>query len=461
MNISSLTPGSSKAPVTNTVSSDVSQASSKELDKVRSLSLTDKGVDSSSQESLQERRQAALSLVDRTLTAAYEKISSRSKAGVEAYKNVEPLTPAKVAGNILGFIERRLQMDAAEGASQEQLQSRLEAGLAGFNKGFAEASEQLKALNMLSPEIAADIGETKDLVLKGIDDLRSKFIKATEPGTEQVKVTSGTQPTVTDQPAAASLPAAPAIKSTAGKTPNSVQLPGLFSGVGANKAPGSGNYNYASASEFSFELITAEGDKVTIKASASMGISGQTTAKGYDVGMSSSQSMSLSVDGDLSDEELKAINDLIGRVDKLAGQFFAGNLDDAFNQAVSLGYDKSQIGSFALQLAQVEIEIVDEPEEAIEVKQEKALQQDPTALSTLSGQLYPLGGFIQYLLDTLDLASMFDDPEGLLSDISKKMVGEDDDASVQGERFDDFIQQLLELDLQRDVDDSEEITAPA
>ena len=32
-------------------------------------------------------------------------------------------------------------MDVAEGATREQLESRLEAGLAGFKKGFAEASE--------------------------------------------------------------------------------------------------------------------------------------------------------------------------------------------------------------------------------------------------------------------------------------------------------------------------------
>ena len=140
MNISSLTPVSS-TPSLNTTASDVTQSSSKDITSVHSLSVNTKpkGDTATAADALAERRQAALSLVNRTLAAAYEKISSRGKAAVEAYESVEPLTATKVASNILGFIERRLQADVADGATQEQLQSRLEAGLSGFKKGFAEA----------------------------------------------------------------------------------------------------------------------------------------------------------------------------------------------------------------------------------------------------------------------------------------------------------------------------------
>ena len=183
MNISSLTP--TQVPATGTATSDSTQTNANAMTKLSSLNIGTKANAGEAQETAQERRQSALALVDRTLTAAYEKISSRGKSGVDAYKEVAPLTAEKVASNILGFIERRLQMDVAEGATQEQLQSRLEAGLSGFKKGFAEASEQLKALNKLSPEVAADIGQTNELVLKGIDDLRSQFISAaTQPRPE-------------------------------------------------------------------------------------------------------------------------------------------------------------------------------------------------------------------------------------------------------------------------------------
>lgn len=123
-----------------------------------------------------QSRQAALELFERTLAMGYEKL--QAKQGVVAqYTAFEPLTAEKVAGNILGFIEHRLRMDAAEGATLEQLQSRLEAGLAGFQKGFAEASEKLEALSMLSPEVEQDIGKTYELVMDGIDVLRKKFLE--------------------------------------------------------------------------------------------------------------------------------------------------------------------------------------------------------------------------------------------------------------------------------------------
>src|SRR5690606_29478577 len=98
-----------------------------------------------------EASQKALRLVERTLAEAYEKMGLRIDKTKESTPGAGPLTAEKVARNILGFIERRLQMDIAEGATPEQLQSRLDAGLAGFKKGFAEASEKLKALSMLSP----------------------------------------------------------------------------------------------------------------------------------------------------------------------------------------------------------------------------------------------------------------------------------------------------------------------
>jgi len=138
----------------------------------------------------------------------------------------------------LGFIERRLQLDVADGATQEQLQSRLDAGLEGFKKGFAEAAEQLKLLSRFSPEVEADIGDTYQQVIEGTDALRARFIQGA---------------------------AAPAVASseTAINTPSQVN----------NIAVQQGLYEYAEARDFRVELITQEGDKVSIRASSNMGVS--------------------------------------------------------------------------------------------------------------------------------------------------------------------------------------------
>ncbi len=376
---------------------------------------------------VEDKQQTALQIVNRTLTAAYEKLSSRGQL-TEEYKTFEPLTAEKVANNILGFIERRLQMDVAEGASNEDLQARLEAGLSGFKKGFAEASEKLEALSLLSPEIKADIGKTYDLVTQGIDDLRSRFITA------------------------ADAPAAPVTTaSSVKKTPDSLKVPDFL--PAANSSMTYGNYEYASARQFSFSLTTKEGDKLTIKATASEGLAveagranqGSSSVGFYNASYSADQSMSWQVEGDLNEEELNAINDLLGRVNELAGQFFSGNLDAAFEQAVNLGYDDSQIGKFALNLSQVEIQQVTQAYKTFEPRADLSDNNDARLFTE---RLLPLGNFIKDLLDTLDQASVFAEPALLVTSIAENIVGEEQ-VATQGSRFSQFIQNIFNMDLAR------------
>lgn len=391
---------------------------------------------------IQDKRQTALQIVNNTLTAAYEKISSRGQVTAE-YSAFEPLTAEKVASNILGFIERRLQMDVADGASQEELQARLEAGLSGFKKGFAEASEKLEALSLLSPEVKTDIDQTYDLVTKGIDDLRAKFITALD-----APATASTATSATTESAAKKI-------STAPKTPVALDVPD-FLPAAKPSSMAYGNYEYGSAREFSFSLTTKEGDKLTIKATASEGLAmeagratnGSRTAGFYNASYSASQSLSWQVEGDLNEEELQAINDLLGRVNDLAGQFFSGNLDAAFEQAVSLGYDESQIGKFALNLTQVEIQQVTQSYKTFEPRAENAASNGG-APNLFSERLLPLGNFIKDLLDTLDHASLFAEPQLLVADMGEKITGDDEIARVQGSRFSQFMKELFALHLEQ------------
>ena len=433
MNISSLNnPAISNPGGNSNLLSPANTASS----TVESNAQKAPAVSSSDLSSLQDKRQTALQIVNRTLTTAYEKISSRGQAASAEYETFEPLTSEKVANNILGFIERRLQMDVAEGASQEALQARLEAGLSGFKKGFAEASEKLEALSLLSPEIQADIDKTYDLVLTGVDELRNKFIQSTTG--EIAKSTSG-------GPAEVLTSAAPKTAET------KLEVPGFL--PAASSYLGYGNYEYGRAREFSFELTTKEGDKVTIKASSSEGLAveagragrGNNSVGALNASYSASQSFSLFIDGELSEEELGAINDLLGRVNNLAGEFFAGDLDVAFEQAMNLGYDAQQIASFSLNLAQVEIQQVTQAYQAFEPSQTDGSGDSP---QLLVDQLLPLGNFIKDLLASLDRASEFSEPKSLMSTMAEKMPGEDTEVDQQqGKRFRDFMEQLFALDL--------------
>lgn len=374
-----------------------------------------------------DKRQAALDVVNKTLAAAYEKLGLKTQSTATVYDAFEPLTAEKVASNILGFIERRLQLDVADGATPEQLQARLDAGLAGFKKGFAEASEKLEALSLLSPEIKADIGKTYDLVLSGVDELRKKFLGALETPTMPEGGTKQALSTVAD------------------KSPATLKVPD-FLPAATSSYLGYGNYEYGRAREFSFELTTKEGDKVTIKASSSEGFAleagrasrGGSSASSVNASYSSSSAFSIEITGELSDAELTAINDLLGRVNELAGQFFAGNLDSAFEQALSLGYNEKQIGSFALNLAQAEIQQVTR---AYQVTEPAVAGVDQSQL--LTARLLPMGEFIRALLESLDRASVFDQPKLLLATTAEQVPNDE----KQGHRFREFVEQILALDL--------------
>ena len=352
-------------------------------------------------------RQDALALFERTLTMGYEKLQAKQGAASQ-FAAFEPLTAEKVAGNILGFIERRLQMDVAEGATREQLESRLEAGLAGFKKGFAEASEKLKALSMLSPEVEQDIGTTYDLVLNGIDALREKFLGAV---------------TETENP------------------PEATPLATRQQAYGALV---NSSYQYASASSFSFQLTTADGDKVTISASSSQafssqytkGVSGGSSVEAMNASYSATRASSWSVQGDLNEQEMQAIEDLLGQINQLAGDFFAGNLDEAFNQALALGYDQEQITAFSLNLTQVDVQRVST---AYQQFNDAPLGENP------GERLLPVGHFIRDLLDALETAGDFAEPKNVLLALSGNIVAPDDSQTPSpADRFRGFVEQVLQ-----------------
>lgn len=344
-------------------------------------------------------RQSALELVEQTLARAYEKLGLRHEKAGSSYTPFEPLTAEKVADNILGFISRRLHMDVAEGATPEQLQSRLDAGLAGFKKGFAEASEKLQALSMLSPEIKQDIGRTYDLVIQGIKQLQQQFI-----------------------PADNHVPPAPS------STESSQRISAI-----------SGSYAYGISKSFSFELMTGEGDRVTIAAAASHNYAANYTMEGHGHGSyaaASTSSVNWVVEGDLNEQELDSINKLLGQINQLAGEFYNGNLDAAFNQALALGYDEQQIATFSLNLTQVEVQKVSTVYQTF--------NGDPINDLNLAEKLLPVGHFIKHLLDAVEQMNDFPEAKNIVKNVTEKMIDDKQQLTDQpATRFQLFVEQIL------------------
>ncbi len=116
---------------------------------------------------------------------------------------------------------------------------------------------------------------------------------------------------------------------------------------------------YARTDKASLKIETLEGDEVRVRFASRTGLIAQDGAQ--DAGAErrvygfASGRIEISVAGDLNDDELAAIGALVVKVDTLAKDFFAGDIQKAFAAAVHLGFDGEQIASFALNFSSREL----------------------------------------------------------------------------------------------------------
>jgi hypothetical protein len=342
---------------------------------------------------LHSRPNVVNSKVTQALTLVSDKAAEQ--IGAPEVGKFKPLTAEQAAGNILGFIQRQIERDVADGATDEELESRLQAGLSGFNKGFNQARDRLEALSLLDDQVSASIGKTYDLVTNGIDQLAQEHLgrslaDAAPPKTTQLS------------------PSASASRTS---------------------------YEYASAQSFRFELLTGEGDKVSIQANASHGETQFWRAEDGSSSSASSSSVSynLNITGELNESERAAIDELLQQVNSLADSFFTGDISGAFESALALGYDQSQIEGFALNLTRVDIQ-----------RASSAYGKEAAAPNGLQQRLQPVGQFIKDAQEAFNKASEFAEPYKLLLDIVDGLYADTEaPGNRDGKRFADFIGELL------------------
>ena len=65
---------------------------------------------------------------------------------------------------------------------------------------------------------------------------------------------------------------------------------------------------------------------------------------------SESGSFFMAVNGELDEDELKAIGDLLNNINNLAEDFYAGDIEQAFKEALELGFNSDEILRFSLNL---------------------------------------------------------------------------------------------------------------
>ena len=296
------------------------------------------------------------------------------------------------ANNILKFIERQLNQDVKSGASLVALESRIEAALEGFNQGYSEANDTLKEMDLLSPNLSNEIAMTETKVLAGIDKLKQQFL-----GIEPEPATNAEQ-----------IPAA-----------NDVTNTSVSNGFAFGE-----EINAEQINDFSFELITADGDKVKITSSAIQAFAQQsgfaetqsdtnTTQMAYQSYAGYKESnFAFSVEGELDQQELEAINNLLNNVNDLASDFYSGDVNKAFEKAIQLNYDSSEISEFSISLTQIKNFT------AYQAYQTDKPLFNPSAIHDLK----PLAEFSNNLRNSFEsIRNLFSQPKSLMADVMSQV----------------------------------------
>lgn len=266
--------------------------------------------------SLREPAGALSSLQEKALGAIAREIPGMDVSGL---KKLDPneYTPEKVADRITSFVAMGLENARARGKSEEEIQALYESAVKGAEQGFKEAKDILSNLKVLEGNVAEQVGATEKLTFEGLAKLSPNQAK-----------------TEAQAPAAAT----------------------ATSGLAVAE-------RYQNAEDFSLKLKTRDGDEVEISFSRNFEAQGSfavsqdgegNSAAVMDISQSESTGYQFSVKGDLSEDELKAIQTLVQDVGHLAKNFFGGDVQKAFEQAPDVRFDASQLASMNLTMSRSE-----------------------------------------------------------------------------------------------------------
>lgn len=232
----------------------------------------------------------------------------------------------KVAENVLAFIGKTVRGAKSDGATDDKVSSLLDHAREGVLKGVNDAKAELGDLNMLDDELNQGIDKSQHLINKGIDDLREALLPKQTSDIEGEPINRSQQ---------------------------------MFAG------------SYASSEVSSnLSITTADGDEVTISfsgyresmqseyAGVSQNGSGSQYVYGYQQQSYSEMNFSYKVEGELDDDEREAIAVLIKDINSVQKEFFTGDVEAAYEKALTLGIKSEEITNVALNLAKVETSVV-------------------------------------------------------------------------------------------------------
>jgi hypothetical protein len=229
----------------------------------------------------------------------------------------------EVAKNVMRFVGGVIRGAANGGASDEKLNGLFSQAREGVSRGFAMAEKDLAGF--MNEELENGISKSRNLIDNGIDELETDIFnrKGSENG-------------------------------------NVAQVSTLSAASVSDEKSGQLSIRTKDGDEvtFSFEsLRTFQAQQQTsFQAQSTIGEAGSDNSTNIAAQQTTSfefyerSGISFSLKGELDEAEMKSIADLVGQVQDLADTFYKGDVDKAFEEALSLGFDDKELVGYALQL---------------------------------------------------------------------------------------------------------------
>ena len=325
----------------------------------------------------------------------------------------------KIARNVLKFVGGVIRGAADGGASEEKLAGLFSQARDGVSRGFAMAEKDLAGF--MNDEIEQGITKSRDLIDTGIDDLETDIF-----GRQQ---------------------------------PNAVQLSSLEALAASDEKSGSLVIRTKDGDEvsFSFESLRSfqASQQLNFQAQTSQNQSignGEQSESGFSASYSQQTSyqyyersgISFSLKGELDEEELNSIADLVGQVQDLADTFYSGDIDKAFEEALSLGFDDKELVGYALQLNRTTQTEVLKTYENIQ-----HYNEDKSDNAKFGNVVSPISQYLEKMMDTFANAESTLESSEDYNTLIAGIINEMEDVQVPDlisaiNRFRSFNQTLLE-----------------
>jgi len=235
----------------------------------------------------------------------------------------------KVARNVLKFVGGVIRGAANGGASDEKLSGLFSQAREGVSRGFAMAEKDLAGF--MNEEIEQGMTKSRDLIDTGIDDLETDIFGRQSPNSVSLST----------------LNAVAASDERSGnlliRTKDGDEVTFSFESLRSFQA----SQQLSFVAENNANTVSSNGENAEGQNTPAYSIAAQqTTSYQY----YEKSGISFSLKGELDEDELNSIADLVGQVQDLADTFYSGDIDKAFEEALSLGFDDKELVGYALNL---------------------------------------------------------------------------------------------------------------